>query len=115
MGKFSRKALPDHYDRSGAQGGREAAKRMNPILLPSQHASAHDLPDDPAHLDAVVAVAVAAALAAQQPDGNFEDPAADDDIGDLALGVISLLCLAWRRRAPDDPAFTAAQQCYAGG
>ncbi|OXM61659.1 hypothetical protein [Amycolatopsis vastitatis] len=81
---------------------------MNPILLPSQHASAHDLPDDPAHLDAVLADAVTAALAAQQPDGNFEDPAADDDIGDMALGVISLLCLAWRRRPPDDPAFPGA-------
>ncbi|MEU5264108.1 hypothetical protein [Amycolatopsis sp. NPDC021455] len=108
MGKFSGKALTDHIDRSGAQGGGEAAKRMNPILLPSQHASAHDLPDDPEHLDAVLADAVAAALAAQQPDGNFEDPAADDDIGDMALGVISLLCLAWRRTATDDPAVTGA-------
>ncbi|MEV7094600.1 hypothetical protein AB0M80_17370 [Amycolatopsis sp. NPDC051045] len=81
---------------------------MDPILLPSQHASSHDLPDDPAHLDAVLDAAAGAALAAQQPDGNFEDPAADDDVGDLGLGVLSLLCLAWRRRAPDDPAFAGA-------
>jgi len=81
---------------------------MDPILLPSQHASSHDLPDDPAHLDAVLTAATAAALAAQQPDGNFEDPAADDDIGDMGLGVLSLLCLAWRRGASDDPALTGA-------
>ncbi|MDX3188951.1 hypothetical protein PV458_11140 [Streptomyces sp. MN03-5084-2B] len=81
---------------------------MDPILLPSQHASSHDLPDDPAHLDTVLATAVADALAAQQPDGNFEDPAADDDIGDMSLGVISLLCLAWRRGTADDPALTDA-------
>ncbi len=81
---------------------------MDPILLPSQHASSHDLPDDPAHLDAVLAAAVADALAAQQPDGNFEDPAADDDIGDMGLGVLSLLCLARRRGIPGDPARTDA-------
>ncbi|MEQ0563454.1 hypothetical protein ABJI51_30625 [Amycolatopsis sp. NEAU-NG30] len=81
---------------------------MDPILLPSQHASAHDLPDDPARLDAVLAEAVAAALAAQQPDGNFEDPAADDDLGDMGLGVVSLLCLAWRRLSPVDPEFVPA-------
>ncbi|MEU0535019.1 hypothetical protein [Amycolatopsis tolypomycina] len=81
---------------------------MDPILLPSQHASSHDLPDDPASLDAVLATAAADALAAQQPDGNFEDPAADDDIGDMGLGVISLLCLAWQRKPSDDPAVTDA-------
>ncbi|MET8848716.1 hypothetical protein [Amycolatopsis sp. NPDC004625] len=75
---------------------------MDAILLPSQHASSHDLPDDPAHLDAVLAEAAKAALAAQQPDGNFEDPAADDDLGDLGLGVISLLCLT------GDPALAPA-------
>ncbi|WP_208630556.1 hypothetical protein [Amycolatopsis kentuckyensis] len=81
---------------------------MDPILLPSQHASSHDLPDDPARLDAVLAAAAADALAAQQPDGNFEDPAADDDLGDMGLGVLSLLCLAWRRGAAGDPALTGA-------
>ncbi|WIX89097.1 hypothetical protein [Amycolatopsis sp. DG1A-15b] len=81
---------------------------MDPILLPSQHASSHDLPDDPAHLDAVLATAAADALAAQQPDGNFEDPAADDDVGDMGLGVISLLCLARQRGMPGDPAVTDA-------
>ncbi|MEV6442340.1 hypothetical protein [Amycolatopsis sp. NPDC051716] len=81
---------------------------MDSILLPSQHASSHDLPDDPAHLDAVLAAAVDAALAAQQACGNFEDPAADDDVGDMGLGVLSLLCLAWRRGVSDDPALTDA-------
>lgn len=102
------KRFPDHVDRSGAQDGREAAKQMDPILLPSQHASSHELPDDPAHLDAVLAAAVTDALAAQQHDGNFEDPAADDDIGDMGLGVISLLCLAARRGVADDPELTDA-------
>ncbi|MEV6878023.1 hypothetical protein [Amycolatopsis sp. NPDC051128] len=74
---------------------------MTPVSLPSQHASLHDLPDDRAHLDGVLDGAVRAALAHQQPDGNFEDPAADDDIGDMALGVVSLLCLAWQRKATD--------------
>ncbi|WP_206792332.1 hypothetical protein [Amycolatopsis sp. MtRt-6] len=81
---------------------------MDPILLPSQHASSHDLPDDPGRLDAVLAAAAADALAAQQPDGNFEDPAADDDVGDMGLGVISLLCLAWQRKASGDPALPDA-------
>ncbi|WP_410609292.1 hypothetical protein [Amycolatopsis sp. lyj-109] len=81
---------------------------MDPILLPSQHASSHDLPDDPGCLDTVLAAAAADALAAQQPDGNFEDPAADDDVGDLGLGVISLLCLAWQRGVSGDPALTEA-------
>ncbi len=70
---------------------------MNPVHLPSQHASVHDLPDDPDSLRAVLAEAVAAAIADQRPDGNLEDPAADDDLGDMALGVLSLLCLAWHR------------------
>lgn len=67
------------------------------IYLPSQHASVHDLPLDPETRTQVLADIVAAALALQQADGNFEDPAADDDIGDMSLGVISLLCLAWHR------------------
>lgn len=75
---------------------------IKPVLLPSQHASLHDLPDDRAHLDAVLADAVRVALACQQADGNFEDPAADDDIGDMGLGVVSLLCLAGRRDKPAD-------------
>ncbi len=78
------------------------------VFLPSQHAGLHDLPDDRAHLDVVLAEAVQAVLAAQQPDGNFEDPAADDDLGDMGLGVVSLLCLAWQRLAPPDPGFATA-------
>jgi len=78
------------------------------VLLPSQHASLHDLPDDQATLDAVLTEAARAALAAQQPDGNFEDPAADDDIGDMGLGVISLLCLASRRLTPEIPGLVPA-------
>jgi hypothetical protein len=70
---------------------------MIPVHLPSQHASLHDLPDDPATLRAVLADAVAKAIAGQQADGNLEDPSADDDIGDMTLGVVSLLCLAWHR------------------
>ena len=69
---------------------------MTAIHLPSQHASVHDLPLDPASRAEVLAGIVAAAIALQQADGNFEDPAADDDIGDMSLGVISLLCLAWQ-------------------
>jgi hypothetical protein len=67
------------------------------IYLPSQHASVQDLPLDPAARAEVLADLVATAIALQQPDGNFEDPAADDDIGDMSLGVVSLLCLAWHR------------------
>lgn len=75
---------------------------MDPVLLPSQHASVHDLPDDRAHLDTVLADAVRLALAVQQADGNFEDPGADDDIGDMGLGVVSLLCLAGRQARSAD-------------
>lgn len=67
------------------------------VYLPSQHASVHNLPDDDEQLRAVLADAVAAAIARQHPDGNFEDPAADEDVGDMSLGVLSLLCLAWHR------------------
>jgi hypothetical protein len=67
------------------------------IFLPSQHASVQDLPLDPATRAKVLADIVATAITLQQPDGNFEDPAADDDIGDMSLGVVSLLCLAWQR------------------
>ena len=74
---------------------------MKPVFLPSQHASLHDLPGHHAHLDFVLGGAARAALTHQQPDGNFEDPAADDDIGDMGLGVVSLLCLAWQRKVGD--------------
>jgi len=67
---------------------------MIPVYLPSQHASLHDLPDDGDTLRTVLADAVAAAIAGQRPDGNLEDPSADDDIGDMTLGVVSLFCLA---------------------
>jgi hypothetical protein len=70
---------------------------MTPVYLPSQHASLHDLPDDTDTLRAVLADAVAKAVAGQRPDGNLEDPAADDDIGDMTLGVVSLFALAWHR------------------
>jgi hypothetical protein len=70
---------------------------MTPVYLPSQHAPVRDLPDDEETRRAVLAEAVRSALAHQQPDGNLEDPAADDDIGDMSLGVTSLLCLAWQR------------------
>ncbi|EWM12500.1 hypothetical protein [Kutzneria sp. 744] len=81
---------------------------MTPVYLPSQHASLHDLPDDPDTLRAVLADAVAKAVAGQQPDGNLEDPAADDDIGDMTLGVVSLLCLAWHRADRRDAELVAA-------
>ncbi|WP_223165433.1 hypothetical protein [Lentzea indica] len=67
------------------------------VYLPSQHASVHDLPDDDGQLRMVLARAVDAAITRQRPDGNLEDLAAVDDIGDMALGVVSLLCLAWHR------------------
>lgn len=75
---------------------------VGPVYLPSQHSSVHELPDDQSQLASVLATAVRDALAHQQADGNFEDPAADDDIGDMGLGVVSLLCLAWRRNTPAD-------------
>ncbi|MBB5897874.1 hypothetical protein ACFFS4_04065 [Kutzneria kofuensis] len=70
---------------------------MTPVYLPSQHASLHDLPDDPDTLRTVLADAVTKAIVGQRPDGNLEDPSADDDIGDMTLGVVSLFCLAWHR------------------
>jgi hypothetical protein len=73
------------------------------VYLPSQHASVHDLPDDEEELRAVLAKAVSAAIGRQRPDGNLEDLAAVDDIGDMALGVVSLLCLAWHRGDRRDP------------
>jgi hypothetical protein len=73
------------------------------VYLPSQHASVHDLPDDADELRNVLAGAVATAIAQQRPDGNLEDQATVDDIGDMALGVVSLLCLAWHRGDRRDP------------
>lgn len=73
------------------------------VYLPSQHASVHDLPDDDEQLRAVLARAVSAVIGRQRPDGNLEDIAAVDDIGDMALGVVSLLCLAWHRGDRRDP------------
>ncbi|MGW6929219.1 hypothetical protein ACWGE0_04080 [Lentzea sp. NPDC054927] len=73
------------------------------VYLPSQHASVHDLPDDDEQLRMVLARAVSAVIGRQRPDGNLEDIAAVDDIGDMALGVVSLLCLAWHREDRRDP------------
>jgi len=67
------------------------------VYLPSQHASVHDLPHDAEELRMVLARAVAAAIGRQRADGNLEDLKATDDVGDMALGVVSLLCLAWHR------------------
>ncbi|MEU0877155.1 hypothetical protein ABZ345_01045 [Lentzea sp. NPDC005914] len=78
------------------------------VYLPSQHASMHDLPDDDEELRMVLARAVSALLARQRPDGNLEDVAADDDIGDMALGAVSLLCLASHRGDRRDPDFADA-------
>ncbi|GAB2807341.1 hypothetical protein [Lentzea nigeriaca] len=78
------------------------------VYLPSQHASVHDLPDDDEELRTVLARAVSEVLARQRPDGNLEDPAAADDIGDMALGVVSLLCLAWHRGDRRDRELTDA-------
>ncbi|WP_228447662.1 hypothetical protein [Streptomyces paludis] len=57
----------------------------------------HDLPDDPAAYDEVLARVTEEALARLTPAGNLESPAADDDIGDTSLGVTALLALAWHR------------------
>jgi hypothetical protein len=76
---------------------------MTQVYLPSQHASVHNLPDDPQQLRTVLAEAVAMVISRQRPDGNFEDPAVVDDIGDMSLGVLSLLCLAWHRGQRRDP------------
>lgn len=67
------------------------------VYLPSQHASVHDLPHHDEELRMVLARAVAAAIGRQRADGNLEDLKATDDVGDMALGVVSLLCLAWHR------------------
>jgi hypothetical protein len=73
------------------------------VYLPSQHASVHDLPDDDEQLRMVLSRAVSAAIGRQRRDGNLEDLAVVDDIGDMALGVVSLLCLAWHRGDRRDP------------
>jgi hypothetical protein len=67
------------------------------VYLPSQHAGLHDLSDDDEQLRMTLGRAVSAVIGRQRPDGNLEDIAAVDDIGDMALGVVSLLCLAWHR------------------
>jgi hypothetical protein len=81
---------------------------MAQVYLPSQHAAVHDLPAGPHQLRTVLAEAVATAIARQQPDGNLDDPAADDDVGDMSLGVVSLLCLAWHRGDRRDPELAGA-------
>lgn len=80
------------------------------VYLPSQHASVHDLPDDDEELRMVLARAVSAVLARQRPDGNLEDAAVTDDIGDMTLGVVSLLCLAWHRGDRRDAGLVEAAQ-----
>ncbi|MER5474377.1 hypothetical protein [Streptomyces sp. NPDC002685] len=69
--------------------------------LPYQRGPLHDLPDDPAAYDAVLAAVTEEALARLTPDGNLEHPAAGEDIGDTSLGITSLLALAWQRM--EDP------------
>lgn len=73
------------------------------VYLPSQHASVHDLPDDDEQLRMVLSRAVSAAIDRQRRDGNLEDLAVVEDIGDMTLGVVSLLCLAWHRGDRRDP------------
>ncbi|MEU9896466.1 hypothetical protein ACIBCS_25335 [Streptomyces phaeochromogenes] len=65
--------------------------------LPHQRGQLHHLPDDPAAYDAVLAAVTETALARLTPEGNLENPAAVDDIGDTSLGITSLLALAWHR------------------
>ncbi|MFD9325044.1 hypothetical protein [Streptomyces sp. NPDC060065] len=65
--------------------------------LPHQRGPLHDLPDDPAAYDAVLAAVTEEALARLTPEGSLEHPAAVDDIGDTSLGITSLLALAWQR------------------
>ncbi|WP_369264718.1 hypothetical protein [Streptomyces sp. R35] len=65
--------------------------------LPHQRGPLHDLPDDPAAYDTVLAAVTEEALARLSPEGNLEHPAALDDIGDTSLGITSLLALAWQR------------------
>jgi len=67
------------------------------VHLPHQRGHLHDLPDDPAAYDAVLAAVTEEALARLTPEGNLEHPAAGDDIGDTSLGITSLLALAWQR------------------
>ncbi|MGW3915729.1 hypothetical protein ACWEBX_30005 [Streptomyces sp. NPDC005070] len=65
--------------------------------LPYQRGALHDLPDDPAAYDAVLAAVAEQALARITPEGNLEHPAAREDVGDTSLGITSLLALAWQR------------------
>lgn len=74
--------------------------------LPHQRDPLHDLPDDPAAYDTVLAAVTEEALARLTPEGNLEHPAALDDIGDTSLGITSLLALAWQRAK--DPRLPAA-------
>ncbi|AQS71536.1 hypothetical protein [Streptomyces pactum] len=65
--------------------------------LPHQRGQVHHLSDDPAAYDAVLAGVTEAALARLAPEGNLENRAASEDIGDTSLGITSLLALAWHR------------------
>ncbi|MEV7342018.1 hypothetical protein [Streptomyces sp. NPDC093544] len=65
--------------------------------LPHQRGRLHDLPDEPAAYDAVLAAVTGEALARLTAEGSLEHPAAVDDIGDTSLGITSLLALAWQR------------------
>jgi hypothetical protein len=65
--------------------------------LPHQRGSLHDLPDDPAAYDTVLAAVTEEALGRLTPTGSLESPAALGDIGDTSLGVTALLALAWQR------------------
>lgn len=65
--------------------------------LPHQRGPLHDLPDDPAAYDTVLAAVAEEALARLTPEGNLEHPRAVDDVGDTSLGITSLLALAWQR------------------
>ncbi|GAA2659262.1 hypothetical protein [Streptomyces vastus] len=75
------------------------------MYLPHQRGQLHDLADDPAAYDRVLADVAEQALARLTPDGSLEHPAVTDDIGDTSLGITSLLALAWHRtkdpRLPD--------------
>ncbi|MFI6335549.1 hypothetical protein [Streptomyces sp. NPDC050535] len=65
--------------------------------LTHQRGPLHDLPDDPAAYDAVLAAVTEEALARLTAEGSLEHPDAVDDIGDTSLGITSLLALAWQR------------------
>ncbi|MEU9188826.1 hypothetical protein AB0D14_30640 [Streptomyces sp. NPDC048484] len=67
------------------------------MYLFHQRGPLHGLADDPAAYDAVLAGVTETALARLTPEGNLENPAAGDDIGDTSLGITSLLALAWHR------------------